>query len=219
MEKILSFLSGLKQNNNREWFESNRERYEESRSKIIFLTDLLINEIRQFDCEVEPQDAKKCIFRLYRDVRFSKNKEPYKTNFGIFISKEGRKSRYSGYYLHIEPNNQSFVGGGVYHPVAQNLSVIRHYLNENIERFYEITNQSEFKSYYPELLNHQLKTAPRDFPKDHPNISLLRYKSFAFSHSLKDEELTQKDFFNQLIKLYKILHPFNQFVNGAFENC
>ena len=127
MDKVLQFLQELSENNNREWFNDNRERYEKSRDKIIFLTEVLINEIKKIDPEIAGINPKDCMFRIFRDVRFSKDKQPYKTNFGSFIAKGGRKSIYPGYYFHIEPN-QSFVGGGVYMPQAEPLKAIRNYM-------------------------------------------------------------------------------------------
>ena len=128
-------------------------------------------------------------FRIFRDVRFSKDKRPYKTNFGAFIAKGGRKSMNPGYYFHIEPSG-SFVGGGVYMPPAEPLQAIRNYISENGAEFLEIINDNKFKKVYPEMYDDKLKTAPKGFPKDHEFIDLLRYKSFVFSKELDNSEIS-----------------------------
>ncbi|WP_372948411.1 DUF2461 domain-containing protein [Mariniphaga sp.] len=216
MEKVLQFLRELSENNTREWFDANRDRYQESREKVLFVTDVLVNEIRKFDKEIPVLNAKDCMFRIFRDVRFSNDKRPYKTNFGSFISKEGRKSQLPGYYFHIEPG-ESFVGGGVYMPDAGPLKSIREYISRFPEEFIEIINQSEFKSVFSEMYDHQLKTAPKGFPKDHEFIHLLRYKSFVFSAPVSDIEITNGDFIEIAVNSFKQLHKFNAYLYDALR--
>ena len=139
MEKVLQFLQDLSQNNNKEWFHANRKRYEENRDKVLFITEVLIHELGKFDNTIAGVSPKDCMFRIFRDVRFSKDKRPYKTNFGSFIAKGGRKSLKAGYYFHIDPAG-SFVGGGMYMPPAATLKAIRNYLAEEGEEFLEIFN-------------------------------------------------------------------------------
>jgi len=216
MNKVIQFLQELAANNNRDWFNDNRKRYEESRDKMIFLTDVLINEIAKFDPEVAGTNPKDCVFRIFRDVRFSKNKDPYKTNFGSFISKGGRKSIYPGYYIHIEPN-QSFIGGGVYMPEAESLRSIRNYLAENATEFLEIINDPEFRSTFPEMYDHKLKTAPKGFPKDHEFIELLKNKSFVFSTRIENKKITYDHFISDTVQAFKQLHRANVFLYDALE--
>ena len=216
MDKLLQFLRELKENNNREWFNDNRKRYEESRDKTLFLTDVLINEIKRFDPDIAGVNPKECLFRIFKDVRFSKDKRPYKTNFGSFISKEGRKSIYPGYYFHIEPG-QSFVGGGVYMPQSEQLRAIRNYMAEHGQEFLEIKNEPQFQKIF-EMYDDQLKTAPKGFPKDHEFIEILRYKSFAFSSHFEDRKITGDDFVNHAVQAFKKLHKANVFLSDAFKN-
>jgi uncharacterized protein (TIGR02453 family) len=216
MEKVLQFLRELSKNNTREWFDANRDRYQESKEKVLFVTDVLVNEIRKFDPEIPVLNAKDCMFRIFRDVRFSNDKRPYKTNFGSFISKEGRKSQFPGYYFHIEPG-ESFVGGGVYMPAAEPLKAIRQYISRFPEEFLEIINQPEFKSVYPEMYDHQLKTSPKGFPKDHEYIHLLRYKSYVFSSPVSDQKITNGDFIEIAVDAFKQLHKFNAYLYDAFR--
>jgi uncharacterized protein (TIGR02453 family) len=216
MEKVLQFLRELSKNNTREWFEENRKWYNESREKVLFVTDVLVNEIRKFDPEIPVLNAKDCMFRIFRDVRFSNDKRPYKANFGSFISKEGRKSQLPGYYFHIEPG-ESFVGGGVYMPEAAPLKAIRQYIARFPEEFTEIINQPEFKSVFPGMYDHQLKTAPKGFPKDHEFIHLLRYKSFVFSAAVPDPEIAAGNWIENAVNAYKQLYKVNAFLYDALK--
>jgi len=217
MEQVLQFLQELSDNNNREWFNENRKRYEESREKILFLTDIFINEIRKFDPEIPLMSPKDCIFRIFRDVRFSKDKRPYKTNFGSFIAKGGRKSEYAGYYFHIEPGG-SFIGGGIYMPQAGPLKAIRNHIEEHPDEFLAIINDPNFKAFFPEMMDHKLKTAPRGVDKNHPYIDLLRYKSFAFSSPVKKEILLSGNYVETCVNAYRELHKVNAFLNEALND-
>lgn len=216
MNKVLKFLQELKENNNREWFNDNKKRYNECKEKILFLTDVFINEIGEFDSTVRGVSPKDCIFRIFRDVRFSKDKVPYKTNFGSFIAKGGRKSISPGYYFHIEPE-QSFIGGGIYMPEAGSLRAIRNYMTEHAPEFLQIINDVDFKRVFPEMYDHQLKTAPKGFPKDHEFIKLLRYKSFVFSNSIDNKNIRGDNFIKQTINSFKQLNKVNNFLIEALE--
>lgn len=217
MEKVLEYLTDLSANNNREWYHANKKRYEESREKILFLTDVIINEIRKFDHEIPALSPKDCVFRIFRDVRFSKDKRPYKTNFGAFIAKGGRKSMNAGYYFHLDPE-ESFVGGGVYMPPSEPLRAIRNYIADHGAEFLEIINDKNFKKTYPEMYEDKLKTAPKGFPKDHEYIDLLRYKSFVFSSKLDKSDITSDKLIGKIVDSFKQLHPVNLFLNDALAN-
>jgi uncharacterized protein (TIGR02453 family) len=217
MDKVLEFLQELTENNNREWFNNNKDRYNASKEKILFLTDVLINEIAEFDSGVRGVSPKDCIFRIFRDVRFSKDKVPYKTNFGSYIAKGGRKSLNPGYYFHIEPG-QSFIGGGLYMPPAEPLRSIRNYMAENAPEFKSIINDSQFKAVFPDMYDHQLKTAPKGFPKDHEHIEFLRYKSIVFSMPIDNKIVTGKDFIENAVNAFRQLQKVNGFLNEALAN-
>ena len=218
MEKVLQFLENLSANNNRDWFHDNRKLYEESREKILFITEILINEIRKFDTEIPVMDPKDCMFRIFRDVRFSNDKRPYKTNFGSFIAKGGRKSLQAGYYFHIEPDG-SFASGGLYMPSAEQLKAIRSYIAENGYEFLEIIHEKKFKKIYPEMYDHKLKTAPKGFPKDHEFVDLLRYQSFVFSTSLKKEIITSEYLIDYLVNAFGELYKVNRFINNGLKHA
>lgn len=216
MQEVLSFLSELKENNNREWFDLNRKRYEESRKKMIFLAELINQEIARFDPEIGIQDPKNCIFRIFRDVRFGADKTPYKSNMGIFIAKGGRKSIDAGYYLHIEPG-ASFVGGGSYCPPANALKAIRTEIFDHPEEFKALIQSKNFLRVYTEMYDNKLKTAPKGFPKDFADIDLLKYKSFAFTSKINDSVVTNNAFVGTIVGALKELYPVNRFLNTAIE--
>ncbi len=217
MIQVLQFLQELSENNNREWFQKNKKRYEESREKVLFITELLINEIRKFDSDIPLLDPKDCLFRIFRDVRFSNDKRPYKTNFGSFIAKGGRKSIYSGYYFHIEPGG-SFLGGGIYMPEAGPLKAIRDYIAENGDEFRSIITNKNFKAVFPEMMDDKLKTAPKGYAPDHEFIDLIRYKSFAFSNRVDKSQILADNYIDYLVSSFKVLYPANRFLNKALEN-
>lgn len=216
MDKVLQFLKELSDNNNREWFQDNKKWYEESKNKVLFLTDVLINEIGKFDSAVSGLNPKDCIFRIFRDVRFSKDKRPYKINFGSFICKGGRKSMNPGYYFHIEPG-RCFVGGGIYMPPSEPLKAIRNYMAEHADEYLEIINRPEFKKDFPEMYNDKLKTAPKGFPKDHEYIELLRYKSFIFSKELNDKAVKSDKYVETMVNSFEQLKAVNAFLYEALH--
>lgn len=216
MQEVLNFLSELKENNNKEWFDQNRNRYEASRKKILFLTELIIQEINRFDPEIGMQEPKNCVFRIFRDVRFATDKTPYKTNMGSYIARGGRKSISAGYYLHIEPG-ASFVGGGCYCPPPDALKAIRTELFDHPGDFKQLISDDSFHKLYPKLYEDKLKTAPKGFPKDFPDMDLLKYKSYAFGSDLSDQLVKSDDFVARIVAALHELYPVNRFLNIALD--
>lgn len=216
MQEVLNFLSELKENNNKEWFDLNRDRYQECRKKVLFLTELIIHEAGKFDPEIGIQNPKDCLFRIFRDVRFSNDKTPYKTNMGSFIAKGGRKSVSAGYYLHIQPG-ASFVGGGSYCPPADALKAFRTEIFDHPEEFKGLIDKESFKKIYPEMYDDKLKTAPKGFPKDFPDLDLLKYKSFAFTSTLSDSEMKSDVLVEKILGSMKELYPVNRFLDTALD--
>ena len=216
MNKVLDFLRELAVNNNREWFQKNKKWYDESRNKVLFLTEVLINEIRKFDPTVPVLNPNDCLFRIFRDVRFSQDKSPYKTNFGCYIARGGKKANFAGYYLHIEPES-SFAGGGIYMPENDTLKILREYIAENGEEFLSIIRNKEFQEIYPEMYDDKLKTAPKGFSPDHEYIDILKYKSFAFTHRIEDNEVLSENFIQGILHYYRHLSRVNVFLNHAIQ--
>lgn len=217
VKSILQFLSDLKQNNNRDWFSANKSRYEAATKEFELLGNRLITEISTFDSSIKNINAKECIFRIYRDIRFSHDKTPYKTNFGIYIAYGGKKSRFGGYYLHLDPE-QSFFGCGVWMPYPNELKMLRQSIFDNIDEFCSIIQNTQFKRLFPELDEEgKLKKTPAGFPADFPQADLLRYKSFLVSCPLTSIELKQTTLVNHISELGKVGYPFVSFLNYALN--
>ena len=213
-KNLINFLKDLKINNNRDWFQQNKTIYDQLRKDFINFVDILISELRKIDPDVGLVNPKDCIFRIYRDVRFSKDKSPYKTNFGAYVVKEGRKSRYAGYYLHIEPEN-SFAGGGIYMPPNPILKLVRTDIYENIDEFKLIINNKYFKKHFNEIYGSKLKKVPQGFPTDFPDADLLKFKDYIVMKAIGEGELLKDDLLEEVIKLFKVMVPFNKFINNA----
>ncbi len=211
---IYKFLIDLQINNNRAWFNDNKQRYLEAKELFDTFVYQLIQGLKTIDNSIDVENAKDCVFRIYRDTRFSKNKAPYKENFGASITRGGRKSPFAGYYIHIEPDN-SFVGGGIYHPDSHILKVLRQHIFEHPKVFKHIINDKGFKVYFPEIYGDKLKMAPKGFSKDFSEIDLLKHKDYAVIHQLDNDFFIKNDLIKQLLKIYKIQKPFNDFFNEA----
>lgn len=213
---ILKFLGQLKKNNSRDWFEDNKPRYKAAQENLIDFVDKSLNELIKFDKSLIGVEPKKCVFRIYRDVRFSKNKDPYKTNLGAHIAGGSKMQPRAGYYLHIEPG-ACMIAGGAYLPPAPWLKAIRQEIHHNADELKKILKSASYKKHFGSMEGEQLKTAPRDYPKDHPEIELLRYKSFLSTHLLKDKQVSKKDFGGHFLKVAKALYPFDAYLNMAMD--
>lgn len=216
MKNILDFLITLQENNTREWFNENRKQYETAKAEMEEVINNTIPLIREFDPTIGSISAKECMFRIFRDVRFSKDKSPYKTNFGGFMSKGGRKGVYSGYYVHIQPG-ASFIGGGCYMPQSDSLKKLRQEILYNIDEFKGIINNKNFTNTFNQLEGDKLKRPPKDFPADFPDIELLKFKSYVVFKSVSDKEVLSKTFMDDMINIFKAMHPLNQFLNRALD--
>lgn len=217
-EKVISFLTELSKNNNRDWFNANKTKYQAANQEIKEAVLKLSPEINLFDPKIGNQDPKDCMFRIYRDVRFSHDKSPYKTNMGAVFAPGGRKSIKPCYYLHIEPGG-CFLSGGIYMPETPVLKLLRKEIYYNSAEFKRIINDKGFKKAFPAgLSGEKLKNPPKDFPADFPEIELLKYKHYFVIHEIKDSELSSKDFFKKVMEVFKQLKPMNDFLNRAFEN-
>jgi uncharacterized protein (TIGR02453 family) len=161
--------------------------------------------------------AKDTIFRIYRDIRFSRDKTPYKTNFGAYISKGGRRGRYAGYYLHVEPG-ASMLAGGIYMPPPDVLKAVRTEIYENVEEFKGIIGSREFKDYFGELWGEKLKSVPQGFPADFKDGDLLKFKHYTAAMDVPDSEVLDEGYTEKVIKVFRALKPFNRFLNNAVEN-
>ena len=186
-ENILKFLKSLARNNNRDWFEANKEKYLALKAGFeVFVADVL-NDMIAFDPSLSGLDPKKLTYRIYRDVRFSKDKTPYKTNMSAAISSGGKTMGVPGYYFQLEPGGKSFVAAGMYMPMPETLGKIRQEIDYNGQRLDEILKVARFKKLYAGLWNGDaLKSVPKGYAKDHPHIELLKLKSFLVNWQRED---------------------------------
>ncbi|MDR1170473.1 MAG: DUF2461 domain-containing protein [Prevotellaceae bacterium] len=204
-KEIFEFLYDLERNNNREWFAQNKKRYEEAKRTVEeFATKLILN-INSFDPSLNISDASKTLFRIYRDVRFSANKDPYKTNFGsVIVPDRYRRTpcAYPAYYLHLQ-NNGSLASMGVYMPDAQTLKKIRRAIDEDFEVFADMAKKLE--SSFGTMLRDEdsLKRVPQGFDKNSPAAEYLKLKNFYVYQEFSNKEVLGKDFLEQIISLYR----------------
>jgi len=213
MKDLFAFLRELRENNTREWFKANKGRYETLYQDFISIIQELINRIGLFDPEIAGLDAKSCIYRIYRDIRFSNDKTPYKTHFGAYMTGYGgRTSPYGGYYLHLEPDH-SMLSGGVWCPEPKMLKKLRQDIFQNIEEFVDILNNEQFKSLYGGLEGEMLQRMPDGFPKDSPYAYILRHKYFVVSCPKPDSFFFETHWMDQVTEDFKRLVPFNTFLN------
>jgi uncharacterized protein (TIGR02453 family) len=212
---LLKFLTQLKKNNNKEWFDKNRPAYEALRKQFTELVQQIINDITDFDDKVKGIEAKNTLFRINRDIRFSKDKTPYKKNFSAFISVKGRKSFGPGYYIHIQPGNESFVAGGVYMPEKGILDKIRQEIDYNGEQLLKILNKESFKRTFGVMEEDKLLRAPKGYEEDNPYIDLIKYKSFIVSKGITDKEIEEGKLKSLTKKYCKEMLPFIEFLYPA----
>jgi uncharacterized protein (TIGR02453 family) len=217
----LQFLKQLKKNNNREWFDANRNKYEAARNDFASFVQNVIDKFCKTDTTLSSLTAKNCMFRINRDVRFSKDKSPYKTNMGAYFNAAGKNSMTSGYYLHISPG-ESFVGGGMYHPDAKALKKIRQEIDYNFNEFSKITTDKKFKAVYAKGLNSdeeiKLSRPPKGYDENNKAIEFLKLKSIVATAPLNDALLTDKSFAASVVKAFEALHPLVIFLNKAVKD-
>ena len=207
------FLKELGLNNNREWFTENKKRYEANLKNIVVFADALLAKMNEHDV-LETPTGKKSLFRIYRDVRFSKDKSPYKTHWsGSF--RRATQLRRGGYYFHIQPGNQSFIGGGFWEPNKEDLQRIREEIAADPSEMRQILSNPNFIKTFGALQGEQLKTAPKGFDKEHPAIDLLRYKQFIFSRNFTDKEVLQPNFLEQANQTFQHMRPFFDYMSDV----
>jgi uncharacterized protein (TIGR02453 family) len=215
LKPIFDFLSGLSGNNNRDWMEIHKLQYLGARAEFEHIVNHLIMEISAFDPAVQGLSPKDCIFRLNRDIRFSKDKSPYKTHFGAYIASGGRKSESAGYYLHLQPGDNSLLGGGIYMPSGEALKKVRQEVDYNPSELKKIVSDLTFKTYFGSVQGEHLKKAPKGYQPDHPNIEFLKLKSYFVLHNVTDEEALAPGFLKKTVDVFSAMQPFNDFLNVA----
>ena len=207
---VFDFLKDIKENNNREWFAENKTRYQKQHEFAVSFADSLINKMQTVD-SIETPSGKKSIFRIYKDVRFSKDKSPYKINIGGGLSRATKYLR-GGYYFHIEPGN-CFAGGGFWAPNADDLKHIREQIAADPQPLREILASDEFINHFGELQGEKLKSAPKGFDKNHPAIDLLNFKQFLLMKTFTDEEVMSEHYLETLFETFKAMRPFFDYMS------
>ena len=213
------FLKNLKKNNKKEWFDINRGKYESAKKDVENLSAEIIKRLSTIDESIAHLQPKDCMFRINRDVRFSKDKSPYKTNMGVYFSKGGKKGNTAGYYFHLEPGN-SFIAGGLWMPLPVDLKKVRQEIDYNWDEFNKIINSRKFKTAFGELdgsSEYVLSRPPKGYDENNPAIGFLKMKSFIASVKITDTDLATKDLVKKIVMQFESLKPLIDFMNRAIE--
>lgn len=215
----LEFLSDLKQNNNRDWFLANKARYENFKKDYHQLIGVILEKLKLIDPSLSVVEVKDCAFRINRDIRFSKDKSPYKTHIAIGISADGKKNIKASYYLHIE-QDACFVGGGIYCPMPDQLAKIRKEIAFFYDDLQSIITDKEFKSNFNTLSKEEglyLKNPPKGYDASHPAIEILKLKSFTAGTTFAVKDSLKATFADEMVNKLQVLKQFNDFLNRALE--
>lgn len=215
----LKFLKDLTNNNNKPWFDDNRKRYDIAKEDFMNFIQTVIDKHAKKDSTLSQLKAKECLFRINRDVRFSKDKSPYKTNFGASINQAGRKSIFAGYYFHLQPG-EAFAGGGIWMPPSDVLSNVRQEIDYNFKEFKKIISSAKFKSVFGELYQNdsiRLTRVPKGYDAENPAAEFLKLKSFIGTCNLSEKDLTSKDLLKKTTTAFETLQPLLNFINRSIE--
>ncbi|WP_187261547.1 DUF2461 domain-containing protein [Pontibacter beigongshangensis] len=216
-KETLQFINELAEHNTREWFAAHKPAYDAARKNYIQFLDELLTRMQAFEPIAYGQQGKDLVFRIYRDVRFSHDKRPYKDHFGAYLAEGGRKSTLPGYYLHLAGNNQSFVAGGLWMPPAADLKAVRQEIDYNLDTFKGIVESAAFKKHFPEISGEQLKTSPKGYEKDNPAIAYLRFKSWNAVRPLPDYEVLGPNFMDIVLDAFRTVKPLNDFLRQPLQ--
>ncbi len=216
----IKFLKDLKKNNNKPWFDANRKVYETAKQNFAEFIEAVIKKHAQKDASIAHLTPKDCMFRINRDVRFSKDKSPYKSNFGASINSGGKKSLTAGYYFHLEPG-ECFVGGGIYMPMPEELKKLRQEIDYNFSDFKKIIGSKKFKSVYGDLdrsAEYTLSRVPKGYETDNPAAEYLKLKSYVAMVKFSDADLTSKELVKKTVAAFETLQPLLVFLNKAIAD-
>ncbi|MBC7868166.1 MAG: DUF2461 domain-containing protein [Gloeobacteraceae cyanobacterium ES-bin-316] len=217
-KKTIDFLKDLQKNNNKPWFDNNKETYNTARAAFVTSVEEIIAGFSSFEPDIANLAAKECVFRINRDVRFSKDKQPYKNNMSAYFNRAGKKGTGAGYYIHIEPG-KSFAAAGVWMPEADILSKIRQEIDYNFAEWKKITGSAAFKKQFEKGIDtsNVLVRAPKGYEETNPAISFLKLKNFVASRPFSDAALMSKTFVTDLSKTFKTVKPMLDFINRSLD--
>jgi uncharacterized protein (TIGR02453 family) len=216
LKPVLDFLNGLQKNNNRAWFESNRSAYESAREQFEIFIDQLIVRFGSVE-DLGGITAGDCVMRIYRDIRFSKDKSPYKVSMAASIGPGGKKSTRLNYYLHIEPPGASIIAGGLHAPDPAQITRFREAMDRNPKPFKQVVNNKSFKQTFGAVEGEKLKTAPRGYERDHPEIEWLRLKEVVAVQHLTDALVLSPKFSDHVIDAFTTMKPFLDYLNSVIR--
>ncbi len=216
-KETVDFLKKLEKNNDRDWFNANKDVFVKANDNVIAVTGDLIGRISKFDPAVVGIDPKSCVFRIYRDVRFSKDKSPYKTNLGAFIAPGGKKAMLPGYYFHVQPK-MFFSAAGKHMPDATELLKIRNYIADNTKEFLKIVESKKFADRFGSFHDgDKLTKPPKGFDDDHAAIEYLKLKSFTVGEEFPEKDVLSKDYPKLLADSFKTAYPLVEFLRTALK--
>lgn len=215
---IMDFLKDLAANNDRQWFNANKDRYLAAQAEFEHLLTVLIARISEFDPAVRHVDAKSCPYRIYRDLRFTQDKTPYKIHMGAYIDAMGKKSLHCGYYFHLQPGDSSLFATGTYGLTTQMMHAVRQSVYNGIDEYRGIVDAPAFKKAFPQIGEERMKSAPKGFPKDFPYMDYLKPKDFTIWHPLTDSEVLADSFADQLTELCRQAKPFMDFLDFTIDD-
>jgi uncharacterized protein (TIGR02453 family) len=216
----VSFLKELKRNNNKTWFDNHKAKFLSAKNDFESFVQEIIKVISAFDNDIKDLQAKNCTFRINRDIRFSKDKTPYKTNMGASFNRGGKKSIFGGYYFHLEPGRKSFVGGGLWMPDPIALKKLRQEIDYCFPEFQKIISNPSFKKQYNNLEMNEgqmLVNVPKGYDKENPAASFLKLKSFVATKNISDTLLTNSGLLKETAKAFEALMPLVKFMNRSLE--
>lgn len=216
-QSTLDFLKKLEKNNNKEWFDKNRKLYEAAKADYEVFVTAIHAELTKLEPRMAEHKAKDAIFRIFRDVRFAKDKTPYKANFGAYFSRGGKKGPDAGYYMHLQPGGKSFLAGGLWMPEAPILKKVRQELDYNFDEFKTITDKASFKKLFKKWEGEKLKTLPQGYTADNPAIEFLKMKSVIVTAPVDDADYTSKTAVTKMIKTFAEMKPMIDFLNRAID--
>jgi uncharacterized protein (TIGR02453 family) len=216
--KTIKFLKDLKKNNNKSWFEKNKSVYLDAKEDIEQFIGQVIEGLGKIDPDIALLKPKDCLYRIYRDVRFSKDKTPYKTNMGASFNKGGKKVPNAGYYFHVEPGG-NMVGGGLWMPMAPELNKVRQEIDYNFDEWKKIVESKRFKNLFPDGVEgiEVLSRPPKGYDEENPAIEYLKMKCFIVTHSPSDAEMQSRGLLKSVLKTFETMKPFIDFLNRSFE--
>lgn len=218
IKPLFAFLTGLAKHNERPWFQERKATYDQLRAQFEEDAEFWFRELARLDPVMAGPEGRKSIFRIYRDVRFSNNKDPYKLHFSAYFTASGKDIETPGYYVQLGPNGSTLIGGGLYQPDKTQLAAIRQEIDYDADTLKAILAAPDFQRYFGTMGGEKLKKSPAAYDVSHPEIELLKHKSFIASHTLTDAEvLNRADFREHVVEVFRAMMPFCQFLRGAIS--